>query len=247
MRLRFNISAKKLFLDYIPMAMTAALIITFAIINKQTFFKTLPTVITLFVQILLSRANRFGFLLGGINATLYGLALLGDGLYFSVVSSVCISAPIQIYSFFNWSKKQTSQNHTELKRFTLKHWIISIGSTLVGWAVCYYGLAIFFVDALLPEFDTFVFTLGIIISIYAAFRYIDSQYLNIISCSASSAMWIIICISMPNNLNYLIISFYNLFMVAKAAINWTKQYNNDKKLKEFQKNECESSSSASTV
>jgi nicotinamide mononucleotide transporter PnuC len=231
MKLKIKTTPKKLFLDYIPMAMTAILIITFAIINKQTFFKTLPTIITLFVQILLSRANRFGFLLGGINATLYGLAVLGDGLYFSVVSSICISAPIQIYSFFNWSKKQTSQNHTELKRFTFKHWVISIGLTLVGWAICYYGLAGFFADALLPAFDTFCFAIGLIVSVYAAFRYIESQYLSMISCAASIVMWIIICISMPNNTNYLIISFYNFFMVAKAAINWTKQYNNDQKTK----------------
>lgn len=224
MRMRIKISPKKLFIDYIPMAMTGVLIITFAIINKQTFFKTLPTIITLFVQILLARANRFGFLVGGINAAIYGLSYLSDGLYFSMISALGISFPIQIYSFFNWSAKRTDGNRTELKRFDKRTWLISIGITLVGWAICYFGLSRFFADALLPSFDTFQFASGIVISVYAARRYVESQYMNVFVSFVSIIMWVLICLSNPSNVNYLIISFYNLFMIIKASINWTKQY-----------------------
>ena len=54
------------------MLLTAILIIVFSIIRKQSFLKTLPTLVTLIVQLLLARANRFAFLLGG---TIYGMSV----------------------------------------------------------------------------------------------------------------------------------------------------------------------------
>ena len=102
-----KLKKRNLFIDYIPMLLTAILIIVFSFMRKQTLLKTLPTLITLVVQLLLARANRFAFLLGGANAVIYGISYLDEGLYFSMISAILISAPIQIYSFFNWSKKQT--------------------------------------------------------------------------------------------------------------------------------------------
>ena len=237
--------AKKIFIDYIPALLTAALIITFSIIREQTFLKTLPTIITLVVQILLARANRFGFLLGGINACIYGLSYFDEALYFSCISAVVISAPIQLYSFFNWSKKQLNANHTELKFLGMKAKAATICVVLASWAAIYFGLAPVFATAQLPAFDTFHFAMGIIVSLLAAFRYIDSQYLNIIACTTSIIMWVIICVKNPSNINYLIISFYNLFMVIKAAVNWTKQYIQDKKESENSENERQTASSTS--
>ena len=176
----------------------------------------------------MARANRFGFLVGGINAAIYGLVYLSEGLYFSSVSALLISFPIQLYSFLNWTRKRTAQNRTELKKFDLTKWIVCLSLALAGWAACYFGLAKFFKGALLPAFDTFLFSMGIIVSVLAARRYVDSQYLNILSTTVSVVMWTIICASNPSNANYLIIACYNLFMMIKSSIHWTKQYNADK-------------------
>ena len=230
-------NVKKLFIDYIPAILTATLIIVFSILRQQTFIKTLPTLVTLVVQILLSRANRFGFLLGGINAVIYGISYFDEGLYFSLVSALVISAPMQIYSFFNWSKKQIRANRTELKTLSLKMRIAMIALTLCAWLVMFLGLSRIFEGAQLSGFDSFSFVAGTVVTFLAAFRYIESQYLSAFSCCMAIIMWIIICIRNPSNINYLIISFYNLFMVLKAAINWTRQYMEDKKGKENVKNE----------
>lgn len=238
---------KKLFIDYIPMALTAILIITFAIINKQSFIKTLPTLVTLCVQILVVRANRIAFLIGGTNSLLYAIAPWSEGLYFSVVSCVCISAPIQYMSFFIWKKKKSKRNsrNTELKFLGIGKCLLVIAATFAVWLPTYLLLRPFFEGAL-ALLDSFTFVLGITISLLSAFRYIDSQYLNIFSCFLAIVMWGVICIESPNNLNYMVISCYNLFMVAKAAINWTKQYKNDKREKESVINENEIVASASS-
>ena len=35
-------------------------------------------------------------------------------------------------------------------------------------------------------------------------------------------MWIAVCIEDPKNINFVIVSIYNLYKVAQMAINWTK-------------------------
>jgi nicotinamide mononucleotide transporter PnuC len=187
--------------------------------------------VTLIVQLLLARANRFAFLLGGTNALIYGISYFDEGLYFSVISAILISAPIQIYSFFNWSKKQTSANHTELKTLSTKMRIAVLIATVAAWLTILFGFSGLFKNAQLPAFDSFGFVAGTVVSILAAFRFVESQYISAFSCCLHIIMWIIICTSNPSNINYLIISVYNLFMVVKAAINWTKLYIQDKKEK----------------
>lgn len=218
---------KKILLDYLPILFAAVLIVYFAIEKEQSFFKTLPTLVTLGVQLMMCRANRFGFLVGGMNALLYGLGYLSEGLYFTSVNCILISAPVQFVSFINWSKKQTGTNHTELRIMPLRIWIISLAVALAGWAITALLLAPFFKDARMPGFDTFLFAWGLVYSILAALRYVESQYLSAFGGLISIIMWSIICAAQPSNLNYLIINCYSEFMVIKTAINWTKQYRQD--------------------
>ena len=227
-----KLKKRNLFIDYIPMLLTAILIIVFSIMRKQTLLKTLPTLITLVVQLLLARANRFAFLLGGANALIYGISYLDEGLYFSMISAILISAPIQIYSFFNWSKKKTGANRTELKTLSPRMRIAVLIVTLAAWLTILFGFSGLFKNARLPAFDSFAFVAGTVVSVLAAFRFVESQYLSSFSCALHIVMWTIICTSNPSNINYLIISVYNLFMVVKAAINWTRLYIRDKKEKE---------------
>ena len=216
--------SKKLLIDYLPMACAAALIIVFAIRNEQTFFKTLPTLITLVVQLLNVRVSRFAFLLGSCNAAIYGLVFLSEGLYFSMISALVISFPLQMLSFFNWSKKRTAGNVTELRYLGLKRLVLVIFAVLAGWAITYFALAPFFSGAKMPAFDTLLFPLGIMITALSAMRYIDAQYINIVSCTLNIVMWALICMNEPGNVNYMIISAYNLFMIIKASISWTRRY-----------------------
>ena len=219
---------KKWLADYIPALLAALLIIVFSVLRAQSFIKTLPTLITLVVQILLCHANRFGFLIGGINALIYGISYFDERLYFSCISAVLISAPIQLYSFFHWSKRQTRANHTALQSLHARKRLAVAIFTLVLWLAVYFGLHGLFTGGRLPYFDSFHFVMGIIVSLLAAFRFVESQYFGVVSGCTTVVMWGLICADAPSNVNYLIISCYNLFMVAKAAVHWTRQYMWDK-------------------
>ena len=107
---------KNIYLRYIPMSLAAAFLLFFAVKNAlypaegeeielwYHIFKTLPTIVTLFVQLLMMSANRYAFLLGGCNSVIYGIVYFMEGVPFSGISALVLSFLPQIYTFFNWGK-----------------------------------------------------------------------------------------------------------------------------------------------
>lgn len=219
---------KKDLFDYILMLAVAVLIVVFAVLRQQSFIKTLPTLVTLVIQLLTVRANRYAFLIGSINALVYGISYYSEGLYFSLVSAVLISSPIQLYSFISWSKKAGGKNTPPLRFLGTKKLLFTVCGSLAAWAICVFGLSGLFESASYPAIDSYLFVMGIVVSFLAAWRYVDAQYLSIISCVLSLCLWILLTLRNPSNFNYVIISAYNLFRVLQAAINWTKKYRNEK-------------------
>lgn len=221
--MNYKVTKRELFLDYIPTALAAALIIVFAILREQTFLKTLPTLITLVVMIMSVRANRFAFLVGACNCVLYTLAYMSEEIYFSAINAFFVSMPIQIFSFFVWSRHKDGQTRSTLIRMKWWQLFLSITAIFPAWAVCYFGLGAFF-EGNMVFLDSLIFILGILISVLIAFRFIEGQYFNLFSCVLNLVMFIMLCVENPSNINFLIISVYNLFRVVQAAINWTLLY-----------------------
>ena len=214
--------------QYLLLILIAAMMIVVSIINHQSFIKTLPTLISLVVQILVVRADRKAFLLGGCNAFLYAFSYMLDGVYFSAISALVISGPIQLFSFFQW-KKNSVGNKVELRLMGRLPLATVVAVTLLAWAGVYLGLARFFNDATYPLIDTLGFTLGVLVTIITAFRFLESQYFSLINCVISLALWIMIAAKNPASFNYVIISVYNLYRVAQATVNWTRQYRSSRK------------------
>ena len=219
-------------IDLVLVGAVAALILTFAVIRHQTVLKTLPTLITLVVQLLTVRASRYSFLLGGINAVLYSISYFQEGLYFSLLSAAAISVPIQIYSFIAWSSKKKSNGTVELKVLGVKRLTVVALVTLAAWLVCYVAVSPLFDSATYPLLDSYLFAAAITVSLLSAWRYVEAQYISIISSVLSLALWILLVIRDPANMNYVIIAAYNLFRIVQAARNWTRKYLEQKKSRE---------------
>lgn len=214
--------------QYLLLFLIAAMMIVVSIVNHQSFVKTLPTLISLVVQILLVRADRKAFLLGGCNAFLYAFSYVLEGVYFSAISAMVISGPIQLFSFFHW-KKNSVGDRVELKAMGGRLLIVTVVATLIVWTGVYFGLSRFFNDATYPLVDTLSFTIGILVTIITALRFVESQYFSLINCVISLTLWILIAAKNPAGFNYVIISVYNLYRVAQATVNWTRQYRSSRK------------------
>ena len=201
--------------------MAAILIIVFAVLKGQSFIKTLPTLVTLVVQLLMVKANRIGFLLGGANAVLYGFGYYSEGLCFSAISNAFISAPIMIFSFFSWKRKAVGRNP---RLFVLKNRERLIWGfiAIAAWIVCVKLLGNVVSSGRFVWLDCLCFVGGLAVTLLSAFGYVDAQYLNIACCTVTLAMWVAVCVEDPQNINFVIISVYNLYKVIQMAINWTK-------------------------
>jgi nicotinamide riboside transporter PnuC len=175
-------------------------------------------------------ANKYGFLLGGTNAAIYGIVYILSGAPFSAVSALLISFPLQIYSFFNW--KKNSQGKTVALRWLPVHGkLIVLGITAALWAFCFFVLAKYnILPCKIPVLDTMIFTIGTVVTVLSSIRYIDSQYMNLVSCCCGLIMWIFLTVEDPaTNISHAIIAVYNLYCVGLIAINWTLLYNKNKK------------------
>lgn len=214
--------------DYLPMIAVWIIILIFAVLQKQSPVKVLPTLVTPFVMVLMAHANRVGFLVGGCNAAVYGIVFLAEGLYFSAASSLLFSFPMQIWSFFHW-KKHSSEGEVELRFMSPWKTGLTVLSILGGWALSLLFLRPLFDGAVYPELDAYGFVSGIVVTVLFAIRYVEGQYLNLVAILIQLVMWILIVMENPSNTNYLIITLYNLIRTAEGCVRWTVQYRKKQK------------------
>ena len=219
---------KKFWLEWLPMGVCAVAILVCAFVFRQKWYKVLPTLNTLVILLLSARVDRRSFLLGGINAALYGIGYFTEGLYFSVINCLLVSMPLQLFSFFNW-KKHADGNSTKLRTLGWKGEIIVIVSSAVGCLLCHWLLLPFFGGGQKQAvLDIFLFVIGLVITVLSMLRYVEAPYYNLVSSTANLVMWTLICAGNVANLNYLIMAVYSLFRVSQSAITWTKQYKKNK-------------------
>ena len=220
---------KKIWLEWVPIGVCAVAILVCAFVFKQKWYKVLPTLNTLIILLLSARVDRRSFILGGLNAALYGIGYFTEGLYFSVINCLLVSMPLQLFSFFNW-KKHADGHSTKLRTLGWKGHAVVIFAMAVGCLLCYWFLLPFFGGGQKQAaLDIFLFVIGLIITVLSMLRYVEAPYYNLISSAANLTMWILICTGNVANLNYLIMGSYSLFRVAQAAITWTKQYKKSQK------------------
>jgi nicotinamide riboside transporter PnuC len=85
-----------------------------------------------------------------------------------------------------------------------------------------------FRSAVYPTLDSYLFVMGITVSLLAAWGYIDSQYMNILSIVLGLLLWILLTVQDPANFNYVIIYVYNLYRIIQTSVSWTKKYRQTK-------------------
>ena len=224
-----NINHKKIWLEWVPIGICAVAILVCAFVFKQKWYKVLPTLNTLIILLLSARVDRRSFLIGGLNAAFYGIGFFSEGLYFSVINCLLVSMPLQLFSFFNW-KKHADGNSAKLRTLGWRGEAVVISSTVVGCQLCYWLLLPFFEGGQQQVMlDIFLFVIGLVITVLALLRYVETPYYNLISAIANVVMWVSICTGNIANINYLIMAAYSLFRVAQSAITWTKQYKKSQK------------------
>ena len=221
-----KLSTRKKLLEYLPLAITAVLLIVCGITFKQHPIKLLPTLISLIVGLLSAKVSRYMFLLAGGNCVLYSIGFFMERLYPSAISALAISFPSSVISFILWSKNQTNTKEVIVRRLNRKSALLLIASVAAFWTVSYFVYKAMGTKSLI--LDNSIFVLGITISVMQMLRYIETPFLNLLSGIIGIVQWSILTIENIANINYLIYQVFYFYCIALSAFKWIKLYRSQK-------------------
>lgn len=207
--------------ELIPILATLAGILGFGIAYGQVAIKLAPVCISLVVMLFNARANRWGFILGGLNSILYAVGFVMEGLYGSLLST-CFGAVMQFVTFFFW-KRRAYGKATMFRRMKGRTEILCGIGFLLAWLVA----ALVLRRAGGTEFvlDSMSMLLGFVLPILTMFAYLESLPLNLVNMVVSLALWIrIVAAGNLANLTYLVYSVYCAYMTVRQTARWVGLY-----------------------
>lgn len=171
----------------ILLVVTMVLVTIASILVKQAMIRVLPLYVSMVISLLMSRVNRYAYLLGGINSIAYGFIALYYKIPGSAINAFCFSFPLQILSFIRWSRSAW-KNTTVLKKMTLRGRILNLLLLLGGG--CGYFFLIRAMGSASSLVDTIASLLGIYISILQLLKYSEYTYLMIPSGLMTISLYI---------------------------------------------------------
>ena len=211
----------------ILMGITAVGITVTGIVFGQSFLRILPLYISLTIALLQSRANRYAPLIGGINSILYCFVYIHYRLYGSAAYAFLVSFPIQIATFIRWSRNKWGQT-TIFRKMTWKQRLLT-GAGFVA-AVLGLRLVLRLADANYVMLDSLTSLLGILISFLTMFAFIEYSPLMLVSGAISITLYITMMRDNPEQITYLIFSFYSMICVSLQFVRVKKLYAEQQKL-----------------
>ncbi len=200
---------------------TAAAITVTGIVYRQSVLRILPLYISLVIGALQSRANRYAPLLGGFNSILYMIVYLYLGLYASAGYALLFSCPIQLVTFVRWSKNIYG-NSTQFRRLNTRQRILVTAAFLASFAALYLILRAAGSEHQL--LDNLSSLLGILISILTMLAYIEYSYLMLPSGIVSIVLNLATMQQHPEQITYLIFSFYSMICVTQGFFRVRRLY-----------------------
>jgi len=214
------------------MVLTAVLITIAGIYYKQHPLHILPLYVSLVIGALQAKANRFASLMGGINSVLYAIVYFYLGLYASALYAILFSCPVQLVTFVRWNQKKYGSS-TVFRKMTSKQRIVVSVSFVFSVA------AVMLVLNLLKSDYSFIDSLsslmGILISFLTMFAFIEYTWLMLPSGIIGIFLNIATMKAHPQQLTYLIFSFYSLICVTRAFFMVLKLYKEQQLKKDTEK------------
>ena len=200
-------------IQHIVMGITFCLIVITGIYFKQPFFRMLPLFISLVVLMQQGNANRWGYLLGGLNCLLYGAVYLHLGLYASALSSALFSFPIQVITFFNW-KRHAYKGATIFKKMTVRGRVLAIVLFAAVWGGIFAALSV--AGSPYAILDNTASLLGITVSLLSMLAYIEYCYLWPAQIIMTVFLNLQVMLADVRQTTYFVYSLYSLYCVVQA-------------------------------
>ena len=228
------INNKEKTFDITLVGTTAILITICSLIFRENVFVVIPLYISLYVWFLQSKANKYAFLLGGLNSILYAAVDLFNGLYATAAYDVLVSCTLQIITFINWNRHAYGKNSTIFKRLSAKQITLIASAGILLWSGLYFVLSLFNSEYML--FDNTRTLLGIAATILCALSYIEYTYLQQVNIVVSLVLYAMIFKEEPIMITHFIFNIYAFICAIRSFIKMKKLYKEQQSLKGDAKN-----------
>lgn len=215
---------------------TATAITVTAIIFKTPPINILPYYISLIIMALNAKANRYAFVMGGLNSILYGFVNLSFNLPGQAAYCFFFSFPVQIITFILYTRRRYG-NSTLFRKM---RWGMR-ALVALGFAICWIG-TITVLRLLGGDYvilDTTITLFGLLITCLSMFAFIEAPFLNVFNSLISIAQFVNMMIDGKiERTPFLIFSVYSTTCVVLGLVRTIKLYQEQQLVKkEQQKNE----------
>ena len=214
--------------------LTFMLILVSGIIVKQNPLFALPLFISISVSFLQADANRYSYLIGGLNSLIYGFVYINFKTYALAANAFLVSFPLQIITFLNWQKHSYKKSVNFKKMSTKLRIIIAIVFAIV-WIGSFIALNMLKSEA--AFLDNTASQLGTLVTFLQLFAFIEYTYLWIISTFINVLLNIELVCNDITRITYFIYSIYAAYCVVLSYISVKKLYKEQNELKGDAKNE----------
>lgn len=207
--------------DFIMIGIVFAAVLGLGVCFRQDWIRTVPCLGTLVVLMLTAHASRWGYLLGALNSIVYAIGYFQMRVFGQVASALIVSLPIQVFTFFNWSRNKTGKQ-VKIRALTWKRRWLVLSATVAAWLV---SMAVFY---LLDDFNAplsgATFVIGLLSSLLAMFACFESCYINVLNYLITTILNIFLVLESWANITYLLIGIYGMIQGIRSCVIWISLY-----------------------
>lgn len=204
----------KKYAEYVFLAVTFVLVTAAAILTRQPFFRYLPLCVSMLVNLLQSRVNRYAHLLGSLNSLLYAAVYIGLRIYASAASALLLSFPMQMITFFMWRQRADGYS-TRLRRMNGKGRVLTLLLFAAAWTVVY--LILHALGSASIVLDNTATLLGILVYILTMFSFIEYTFLQIVVNLVSIFLQASLLKENPGQVTYMMMTVYSTVFAVRAV------------------------------
>ncbi len=189
---------------------TAVLITGSGILFRQQWYRMVPLYISLYIMLLQTRANRYAFLLGGLNSILYAILDFSLQLYSAALYDFLFSFPLQIITFLNWRRHAYGKS-TMMKRLTTKQRLLGLAVCVAAWVVLELAMSSTDASPAKRMMDNAASVLGIAATVASMLSLIEFPILQIMgSLFFSTPLRVLLVVENTAEITYLVFNVYSL-------------------------------------
>lgn len=195
------------------------------ILFRQSLVRIFPLYISLIIDMLQSKASRYSYLLGGLNCIIYTVAYVSLGLYATAASTLLFSCPVQLVTFWRWSRRSYKQS-TEFRNLKPVHWLVGGIVFIICFITIQFVLKV--ANSSYPTLDNLSTLISLVVSLLSLLSFREYSWLMPVTCLINLILYFVMAMDDLAQITYLIYAMNSMTCVIMQFFSVRKLYKEQK-------------------